>query len=281
MKPLANVGVLTLANNLPGPVAVARLHELGAGVVKVEPPQGDALFHARPDWYQVLHQGCEILHLDLKRPEDRAQLAGRLTAADLLITATRPAALHRLGLTWPELHARYPRLCHVAILGHPPPDEELPGHDLTYQARAGLVVPPHLPRTCIADMAGAQDVVSAALGVMLARERGQGCHSVQVSLALAAESMAEPLRHGLTVPGGPLGGGLPGYNLYQTSDGWIAIAALEAHFWEKLSSLVGTSSPNQTHFQSVFLTRTSQEWEAWGRERDLPIAVVREQPLQG
>src|SRR6516165_2149215 len=110
MKPLQNLRILTLATNLPGPVAVARLHQLGASVTKIEPPQGDALQHARPDWYRALHQGQEVIRLNLKDPADRASLEPRLAEADLLITATRPAALERLGLAWADLHSRHPRL---------------------------------------------------------------------------------------------------------------------------------------------------------------------------
>jgi crotonobetainyl-CoA:carnitine CoA-transferase CaiB-like acyl-CoA transferase len=278
MKPLQNLRILTLATNLPGPVAVARLHQLGASVVKIEPPQGDALEHARPDWYRALHQGQEILRLNLKDPADRARLESPLAQTDLLITATRPAALERLGLSWPELHARYPRLCQVAIVGYSAPHDGLPGHDLTYQARVGLLTPPQLPRSCIADLGGAQEVVQAALGLMLARERGQGSQYVQVSLAQAADFFAETWRHGLTVPGGSLGGGLPGYNLYRTQDGWIAVAALEPHFWENLGRALGLSSPGYDQLQTMFLTRTAAEWEAWGTEHDLPIAAVHDVP---
>ncbi len=137
-----------LAVNLPGPTAAARLAQLGATVVKVEPPAGDPLAHARPRWYEELHRGQTVLTLDLKADAGRAQLDHWLGPArsDLLLTAMRPAALQRLGLAWPALHARRPRLCHAAIVGHPAPQEDLPGHDLTYQAQAGLVE--HLRRDC-------------------------------------------------------------------------------------------------------------------------------------
>jgi crotonobetainyl-CoA:carnitine CoA-transferase CaiB-like acyl-CoA transferase len=276
MKPLQDLRVLTLATNLPGPVAVAQLHRLGAAVAKVEPPQGDALAHARPEWYRALHEGQEIRRLNLKDPADRSQLEPFLAVADLLITATRPAALERLGLSWPELHGRYSKLCQVAIVGFPAPHDEVPGHDLTYQARVGLLTPPQLPRTCIADLAGAQEVVQAALSLMLARERGQGSQYVQVSLAQAAEAFAEPLRHGLTTPGGSLGGGLPGYNLYQAQDGWVAVAALEPHFWQNLGRALGLVAPGRDQLQAVFRTRSADEWEAWGTQQDLPIVAVRE-----
>ena len=146
MQPLAGIRILSLAGRLPGPVAVACLHRYGAGAVKVEPAAGDPLFHACPDWYHELHRGIAVVRLNLKEASERARLDEFLANSDLLITAQRPASLQRLGLAWSELHARCPRLSHIAVVGHQPPDDTLPGHDLTYQARLGLLDPPHLPR---------------------------------------------------------------------------------------------------------------------------------------
>jgi crotonobetainyl-CoA:carnitine CoA-transferase CaiB-like acyl-CoA transferase len=274
MTPLDNIRILSLAVNLPGPVAAAHLQRLGATVAKVEPPDGDPLDAVRPEWYRALHQGQEILRLDLKDAADRDRLHERLDHTDLLITAIRPAALQRLGLSWAELHPRYPQLRHIGIVGHSAPHEDLPGHDLTYQANLGLLTPPHLPRALIADWAGAHAVVTAALGLILARQRGQGCHSVQVSLADAAADFAEPWRHGLTAPGDILGGGLATYNLYQAREGWIAVAALEGHFRERLRVELGLAALDREALRSVFATRTAAEWAAWAIERDLPIAAV-------
>jgi crotonobetainyl-CoA:carnitine CoA-transferase CaiB-like acyl-CoA transferase len=274
MKPLDGMRVVSLATNLPGPLAVARMHELGASVIKVEPPDGDPLAYAQPDWYRTLNQGQQILSLNLKTPKQRAQLDSYLERADLLVTSSRPSALKRLGLSWDELILKFPRLCQVAIVGFASPHEEVPGHDLTYQARVGLLSPPEMPRTLLADLAGAQEAVQAALGAILARKRGHGCHYVEVSLAKAAEFYAGPLRHGLTQPGGHLGGGFPGYNLYQTKEGWIAIAALEPHFMASLAKELSLNSPTKADLQNAFRARTAREWEIWGAEHDLPITVV-------
>jgi len=275
------VAVLTLAVNLPGPWAVARLRDLGATVVKVEPPGGDALARARPEWYEQLHRGQTVLTLDLKADEGRRQLEERLACCDLLITSTRPAGLRRLGLDWPALHARHPRVCQVAIVGYPSPHQDLPGHDLTYQARAGLLDPPRLPRTCLADLAGAEQVVSAALALLLARERGQGAQYAEVSLAQTAEEFAAPWRHGLTTPDGLLGGAHPGYNLYRAREGWVAVAALEVHFWEKLIAEMALTAPDRAGLRQAFLARTAEEWEAWAAERGLPLVRVREVATDG
>src|SRR6516162_5645111 len=278
MQPLQNIRVVTLAINLPGPVAAARLHEMGARITKVEPPEGDPLEKGSPEWYGVLHQGVEVVRLNLKQLSDRTRLDSLLDQTDLLVTATRPAALVRLGLSWPELHARNPRLGHVAIVGYPPPSEELPGHDLNYQARVGLVTPPDLPRTVLADLAGAQEVVIAALSLILARERGLGSHYISVSLADAAVRFSQPLRYGLTIPGGLLGGGFPGYNVYRTRDGWVALAALEPHFWLKLAKHLALQSPTQEQLKLAFQNQTSQECEIWGVYHDLPIVALRDAP---
>jgi crotonobetainyl-CoA:carnitine CoA-transferase CaiB-like acyl-CoA transferase len=281
MRPLDGIGVLTLAINLPGPVAVAQLYRLGATVVKVEPPAGDPLARASPAWYELLHRGQTVLTLDLKQDNGQEQLDQWLGRSDLLLTATRPAALRRLGLDWAALHARYPRLCQVALVGYPPPHEDLPGHDLTYQARAGLLEPPHLPRTCLADLAGAGQVVSACLALLLARERGQEAQCAEVSLAEAAEDCAAPWRYGLCTPDGVLGGACPGYNLYRTREGWIALAALEPHFWEELARALGLAAPDREQLQQAFLTATAEEWEAWAAARNLPLVRVREAPGRG
>jgi alpha-methylacyl-CoA racemase len=273
MQSLDNFHVVSLAINLPGPLAVGRLRALGATVCKIEPPGGDPLEQARPEWYRLLHEGIEVHRLDLKDPEARARLDALLDAADLLITASRPAALARLGLSWDGLHERFPRLSQVAIVGHPPPDDELPGHDLLYQAEQGLVQPPALPATCIADLGGALEVVIAALQLLLARG-SLGRRSI-VSLASAAAWFAEPLRQGLTAPDGILGGGFGGYGVYQARNGWIALAALEPHFQQALRQTLGVARLDPALLQETFLNRTADEWVVWARENDLPLVKVR------
>jgi alpha-methylacyl-CoA racemase len=241
--------------NIPGPVAAARLNELGAAVTKVEPPDGDPLALAAPEWYERLVAGQEVVRLDLTE----ASLHGLLASADLLLTSQRPSALARLGLAWDGLHARHPRLRQVAIVG----EGERAGHDLTYLATRGLLDPPRLPRTVMADLLGAERAVSAALAAT--------APYTEVSLAQAADALAEPLRAGLTAPGGVLGGGFPGYGLYEASDGWIAVAALEPRFRERLAEIAELTRPA---LERAFRTRTAAQWETWGLEYDVPIAAV-------
>src|SRR5262245_59496777 len=133
MPVLSNSRVLSLAVNLPGPLAVERLCAMGARVLKIEPPAGDLLERARPEWYRRIHEGVQVERVDFKSPVGRARLEDCLREADLLVTASRTSSLARLGLAWEELHCRFPQLSHVAIVGYPAPEEDVPGHDLLYQ----------------------------------------------------------------------------------------------------------------------------------------------------
>jgi alpha-methylacyl-CoA racemase len=217
------------------------------------------------------------MKLDLKQPVARKRLDELLSKADLLLTSMRPSALKRLHMAWQQLSESYPQLCQVAIVGYPAPEVERAGHDLTYQAWLGLVDPPNMPRTLIADLAGAQEAVNAALALLLARERGRGSGYAEVSLAVAAELFTQPLRHGATAAGGAFGGGLRRYGIYQAQEGWIALAALEGHFWERLNAQLGLEAGEnyEEELLRTFLSRTAVEWEAWAVERDLPILAVR------
>lgn len=277
MQPLLLEGlhVVTLATNIPGPVAAARLRDWGCSVLKIEPPAGDLLATAAPTWYADLHDSLEVVTLDLKSSAGRALLDDHLDRADLLLTSSRPAALSRLDLSWTELHQRFPNLCQVAIVGSPSPLTNKPGHDLTYVAAAGLVSPPRLPLTVSGDLAGAAAATNAALALLLARARGRDAGYSEVSIEAAAMDFALPLRHGLTGVGGLLGGGWPRYALYRSLDGWVALAALEEHFWRRTVQGLGLKTDaGHEALAAVFATREGAAWEIWAHEHDVPLVVV-------
>jgi alpha-methylacyl-CoA racemase len=273
---LQGVKIVSLALNVPGPVAAARLTKIGADITKIEPPSGDATKTAAPELYESLCQGQTVLQLDLKSPEGREKLDELLTQADLLLASFRPSALQRLALDWESLHARHPKLCFVGIIGYPPPLQERTGHDLTYQADLGLLRPPQMPPTLFIDLAGAERAVSMALAVLNRAARGGGAGCAWVSLHQCARDLAMPLQAGLTLSGGLLGGGYPLYGFYRASDGWIAIAALEPHFAEKLLKELGLKKPDRTALERIFLQRKAASWEQWAAELDLPLVAVRE-----
>ena len=161
-------------------------------------------------------------------------------------------------------------------MGDPAPRQELPGHDLTYQVAGGVARPaapaPDVPRRPGRRRARRLDRPRPAAGA----RRGQGARYAEVSLAEAADDFAAPWRHGLTTcrrrPGG-----LPRLRpLPCARTGWVALAALEAHFWDGLVRELGLTAPDRGQLQQAFLTRTAEEWEAWAEERGLPLVRVRE-----
>jgi crotonobetainyl-CoA:carnitine CoA-transferase CaiB-like acyl-CoA transferase len=271
---LDGVRVVALATNIPGPLAAARLRALGATVTKIEPIAGDPLHHAAPRWYAHICAGIEIVALNPRDPGERERLHERVRDADVLITTMRESALARLDLDWEKLHAAAPRTIHVAVVGEGPPHADRAGHDLTYQAKAGLISPPAMPRTLVADLAAAERVVSAILAALLLRARDGVGIRTDVAIVDAALEFNAPLRFGLTGATDSLGGGLPAYNLYRASDGWIAVAALEAHFAERLRDVLQIETLDTESLRDAFSRRTLVQWEALAEEADLPLAAV-------
>jgi alpha-methylacyl-CoA racemase len=273
-RPLRGFRVVSTAGNLPGPAAASRLRLLGAKVVKVEPPSGDQLSAFTPGWYRELNAGQTILTLDLKKPRDRARFHRLLDRADLLITSSRPSALRRLGLDWPHLHARFPRLSHAALVGYAAPRQNVPGHDLTYIARAGVVDPPRLPISLWTDIACAERLAAESLALLLGRQRSGSGGFREVSVEEMAGAFAAPLRFGVTGPNGLLGGQSPRYNFYRARRGWVAVATLELHFWGMLLRELKLKKGTKPELAAAFRKRSAREWERWAVARDLPIVAV-------
>jgi crotonobetainyl-CoA:carnitine CoA-transferase CaiB-like acyl-CoA transferase len=245
---------------------VARLVAEGARAIKVEPPWGDPLNTLCKQWYDDLHRGILVERIDLKSPDGRARMTALLQGADVFLASQRPAALARLGLDARSLLPAFPSLRHVNIVGDTANAEE-PGHDLTYQARAGMLGRA-LPPTLFADMAGAERARAVINEVM---SHPGTCR--EIGLFDALTDLAAPLRYGLTARGGHLGGGNPAYGIYAALDGRIAVTALEPHFRARLYEGLGLADGADP--SAIFATRTAIEWEQWAAARDLPLVAIR------
>ena len=292
LKPLKGITVLSLALNLPGPAALMRCRELGAGCVKLEPPapkeapaqaSGDPMSQYSPAAYAALQAGIRVRVANLKTDAGQRALHRELAKADVLLTSFRPSALAKLGLRWKALHKQYPRLNQVAIVGGPGALAEVPGHDLTYLAENDLVTGLDLPATLYADMGGALMAVEAVLQTVLHRAiKGKGVH-VEVALSNAASWLGLPRAWGLTKPGAAVGGGHAGYRVYACRDGRVAVAALEPHFAARLCEAAGVdgSRPQamfdpQIHraIESFFLSQTRRQLELTAKKRDIPLHTL-------
>ncbi len=274
MALLADIRIVTLAPSVPGPVAAARLRDLGATVVKLEAPGGDLLEEAAPAWFARLHEGIECVTCDLTSAAGRAQLDAQLARADVFLTSMRVSALERLGYGWARLQHLAPTLIHVAIVGSEPGSPERPGHDLTYLADAGLLDPQSMPRSLFVDLAGSERAVSAVLGALLERARTGLATQTYVPLTIVARDLAAPHVAGLTQPGGILGGGFAAYRVYRCSDGYVALAALEPHFFETLCDRLLESGAFAS-LEEAFASQPCADWERFAIELDLPIVTVR------
>ena len=284
-KPLRGTRVVSLALNLPGPAALMRLAQLGARCTKVNPPAGDPMQHYTPEGYAQLHQGVRETALDLKDAKGQAALHKLLAGTDILLTSFRPSALVKLGLDWKTLHRRYPGLSLVQVVGAPGPLAEIAGHDLTYQAEVGLVPGMDLPASLFADMGGALMASEAALqAVLLQKTSGKGTLH-EVALSSAAAWLALPRDWQMTTPRGAVGGAHAGYRIYPCKNGRVALAALEAHFAQRLCEAAGVkiTHPVKDLFRpavhraiAAFVAdKTRQQLDALAESRDIPLLTLK------
>ncbi|HET7473513.1 MAG TPA: CoA transferase, partial [Candidatus Limnocylindrales bacterium] len=152
--PLAGIRVVDCSTVLAGPYATMVLADLGADVVKVEPPEGDATRGWGPPWLGTEEDGTRTaayalainrnkrsIRLDLRRPDGQEVLRRLLERADVLVENFRPGALERFGLDDAPLRATNPELVHLSITGYGPtsPDPARPGYDFVIQAESGLM----------------------------------------------------------------------------------------------------------------------------------------------
>jgi crotonobetainyl-CoA:carnitine CoA-transferase CaiB-like acyl-CoA transferase len=290
-RPLAGIRILSLALNLPGPAALMRCRRMGAACTKIEPPSGDPMGQYNPAAYAQLHEGVKVMTADLKAEAGRELVHRELAKTDVLLTSFRPSALAKLGLGWKDLHARYPSLCQVSIVGAPGAGAEDPGHDLTYLAQNDLVPGLELPATLYADMGGSlmagEAVLQAALHLN-ARYSGEGetprgIH-IEVALSEAAAYLGLPRHWGLTQPEGAVGGAHAGYRIYACKDGRVAVAALEPHFAAALCEQAGIDASRRgamfdastrDAITRFFARHTCDELDRIAKAHDIPLHTLR------
>jgi crotonobetainyl-CoA:carnitine CoA-transferase CaiB-like acyl-CoA transferase len=251
---LDGVRIVDLTSYFPGPLATLLLADLGATVIKVEPPQGDAVrtlgprdAEGRPAYYEAMSAGKQCVTLDLKSHEGRAAFLALSDGADVVIESFRPDVMPRLGLASSLLRERNPRLVYVSISGYgrTGPQAGDAGHDVNYLASAGaltgngagdsaaIFAPP------IADCLGSMFGMSTLLAALYARERDGRGADIDIALAdvvmpLQTFALAEMGASG-SAPARErdlLNGGAAFYRIYVTSDGAeVALGAIEPKFW--------------------------------------------------
>jgi crotonobetainyl-CoA:carnitine CoA-transferase CaiB-like acyl-CoA transferase len=311
IQPLRGVVVVDVSSYVTGPMASMMLADLGADVIKVEPPGGDPYRRIRTREAGIplgainVNRGKRGITLDLKDAEDHSVLTRLLDAADVLIENWRPGVADRLGLDDETLERRFPALIHLAISGYGPdgPLARQGSFDSLIQARTGLDMlrlvdgrPSQLP-TYLADKITSVFAAQAVLAALLDRARtGQGGR-LDVSMLDAVSYFNFPdvleARTVVTDQGHDMSW-LPAatrvVTTVRTSDGWIAVSPtskadvvatceLAGHpeWLGELSAHMsfGELAPELIRrLESVTVTRPSSHWLAAFLEHDVPAAPV-------
>lgn len=298
--PLDGIRVLDFSQLAQGPAATQTLGDLGADVVKVEPPGGDWMRRwAMADRYVggesisflALNRNKRSIVIDLKRNEG-LQAALRLAdQADVVVENFRPGVMDRLGVGYGVLSRRNPQIIYCASTGYgrEGPYRDRPGQDLLVQAMAGIpwlqgakTDPPIPVGVGIADFTAANVIVWAILAAVVARERSGIGQRVDLSLldsllALHSQEFTILLNGLWPSERGPSGTPSPfhgaPYGIYGTSDGWLAIAmtridhltklvGIPGYEWCQSTSLMDSREALRLQLAERLGTRTTAAWLA-------------------
>jgi crotonobetainyl-CoA:carnitine CoA-transferase CaiB-like acyl-CoA transferase len=276
--PLAGIRVADCSTVLAGPYCTMLLADLGADVVKVEPPEGDATRGWGPPWvgdeeagtrtaayYLSVNRNKRSIRLDLRREAGREVLRRLLATSDVFVDNFRVGGLERLGFGDSALNALNPDLIHLAISGFGPdgPDAQKPGYDFVVQAVGGLMSitgdadadggRPTKVGVAITDVVtglfGAVSVLAGLVGrgrtVAIDGSRGQ---RIDVSLLESTLAVLVNQAQNAFVTGqapGRLGNAHPNlvpYETFATADGELAVAVGSERQWPRLCEALGLTA---------------------------------------
>ncbi len=260
--PLDGVRVVDLTQVLMGPYATQLLGDMGADVIKVEPPSGDTIRGIGPMRHPGM--GHDFLHvnrnkrgivLDLKHPDGLEALFALAQAADVLVYNVRPQAMARLGITWDALRARNPRLVYVGVFGYGQdgPYAAKPAYDDLIQgvigvptlvARVGDGTPRYVPIAFV-DRAVGLAAVNAVCAALYRRERTGRGQSIEVPMfeTMVPFVLGEHMS-GATFepPNGPMGyprSLAPERTPFPTKDGYVCAIVYNDKQWRSFFEAMG------------------------------------------
>ncbi|MEF9601359.1 CoA transferase [Paracoccus sp. PXZ] len=301
MKPLQGIRVLDLSRVLAGPYCTALLADLGAEVIKLEPPAGDDYRHIGPfkdgesALFTLNNRGKQSLVLDLKDPGDLALAKAVAARVDVVVENFRPGVAARLGLGAEALRAENPRLiyCSISGFGQQGPFRDLPAYDLVVQAMSGLMAgtgeeggAPLKTGESVADLIAGLFGSWAIMAALVNRNAtGQGA-TLDVAMYDALFSMLTTShalhfyagqlpqrvgnRHPLSTP----------FGCFATQDGQVVIAVLNGKQFAALATLIGAPEAADDPRFASDESRTAHEpelkrlIESWSCHRTTEEAVA-------
>lgn len=261
-RPLVGVRILDLTHIGAGPLATSMLGDMGAEVVKVEPPgRGDATRHyddvfpgSDSSYFLGINRSKKSITVNLKSDGGRKIVRRLVEDSDVVVENYRPGALRRLGLDYTSLSKQKREIvyCSIAAFGTHGPYANRPGMDILVQGMGGLMQitgepgrPPVKIGAPIADFIGSYLAAYGIALALIARNRDGVGQLVEVSLLDGQISTLANYITGFHVngkPSGPSGGGHPQivpYQVFGAKDGYLIVACLTEGFWRNLCPAIG------------------------------------------
>ncbi|MGE0215228.1 CaiB/BaiF CoA transferase family protein [Mycolicibacterium sp.] len=298
--PLAGIRILEVGVMLAGPYATMMLADLGAEVIKIEPPGGEISRQVSASYFASLNRNKQSVVLDLRSDQGRARLGELVANSHALLVNMKPSAIKRLGLTYDSLKEFNERIVCVAMTGFGLDGGDDPAFDYVIQAATGVAAmtgdpdgPPTLPGYSSADNSTG---LTAALGLLAQIVSGRG-GQVDVSLqdvmlsqlnyraAAFLNDGIEPQRY----PNGAHSYYVPA-QLFPTADGYLALFITHDAFWAAFAAEAGiegypTMAERAAHRDEVLAvvnaalaTDSAVGWQQRLGRLGIPVAAVRTLP---
>lgn len=298
--PLSGIRILEVGVMLAGPYATMLLADLGAEVIKIEPPGGEISRQVGPSYFASLNRNKRSIQLDLTTEAGQARLGELVAESHALLVNMKPSVIRKLGLTYSALRRFNPRIVCVALTGFGLDGGDEPAFDYVIQAATGIAAmtgdpdgPPTLPGYSSADNSTG---MTAALGLLAQIVSGRG-GQVEVSLLDVMLSQlnyrasaylndgAEPQRY----PHGAHSYYVPA-QLFPTADGYLALFVTHDGFWKAFAAEAGidgfvTMAERVSRREEVLAvvtaalaSDTAAGWERRLRPLGIPAAAVRTLP---
>ena len=301
MKPLTNITIIDLTINTPGPYCTMILSDLGARVIKIEPPGGDPLRN-EPNMFETLNRGKESIEIDLKTELGRSTIKELVRNSDVVLEGSRPGVAKRLSVDYKSLSSENPALiyCSISGFGQSGPWKNRPAHDINFLALSGylglqeqLEGRPWPPVALISDLASglyASTLIASYLTLNKPSRKGT---YIDLSMAESVLSFIMPeiaKVHSEATSTFPNVSGIPHYGVFQCSDHrWISLGIVsEDHFWIRFCESVGLveistlkhheriakASEIRVLLEQTFMSRPAHEWDELLTSADVPCAPV-------
>jgi crotonobetainyl-CoA:carnitine CoA-transferase CaiB-like acyl-CoA transferase len=309
-QPLSGLTIIDFSMLLPGPLLTLIFADLGANVIKVEPPGGDYARAMGSNLFHGANRNKRSLLLDLKSPAATGVIARLAGHGNVAIEGFRPGVAARLGIGAQTLQSINPQLvyCSISGFGQTGPMRHHAGHDLAYLAMAGSLSqsghwrePSRRSSTPVADMAGGTYAAIAILAALQDKNSGEKAPVIDISLY---ESMLymNAIRFGFDQDEPTRDHLYPTNDLFVTSDGeLLALTIVEEKFWRNFIATIGDNHPHfcteqyateagrrqhgdtlMTQLDELFLSNTAEHWLSQFGPADVPatLCITPRQALQ-